>query len=222
MLRPSVVVLDVNETLSDLGPMAARFTDLGVPGALAPLWFAQVLRDGFALAAAGASAPFARIGEGVLRTLLHGAALDRPVDDAVQHVLSGMSALPLHPDVADGVRALRGAGLRVVTLSNGSASVADALLSAAGVRGEVEALLTVEDAAAWKPARAAYEHAARSCGVPVGDLVLVAAHPWDVDGAARAGLSTAWVSRDGAPYPAHMTAPTWTVTGLPELAPLLG
>jgi 2-haloacid dehalogenase len=30
--RPSVVVFDVNETLSDMAPMARRFADVGAPG----------------------------------------------------------------------------------------------------------------------------------------------------------------------------------------------
>jgi len=35
--RPSVVVFDENETLSDLSPLADRFVDLGVPGSMARL-----------------------------------------------------------------------------------------------------------------------------------------------------------------------------------------
>lgn len=48
-----VVVFDVNETLSDLSPLSARFADLGVPESMARLWFTAVLRDGLALAATG-------------------------------------------------------------------------------------------------------------------------------------------------------------------------
>lgn len=213
----AVIVFDVNETLSDLSPMADRFTDLGAPPTLAKLWFAAVLRDGFALAAAGATSTFAAIGEGVLSTLLTGLPLDRHMDAAVQHVLDGFSALPVHPDVPDGVRALRTAGHRLVTLSNGSVSVAEQLLGQAGLRDEYEALLSVEDAGVWKPARGAYEYAARTCGVAPRDLVLVAVHPWDIDGAARAGLSTAWITRDSGPYPQHFTPPTYTIGALIEL-----
>ena len=31
--------------------------------------------------------------------------------------------------------------------------------------------------------------------------MLVAVHPWDIDGASRAGLVTAWLNRSGGPYP---------------------
>lgn len=124
---PSVVVFDVNETLSDMAPMAGRFADVGAPEHLAKLWFASLLRDGFALAAAGAQERFAVIGEGALRTVLTGVSLDRDLDSAVAHVMSGFTQLPVHPDVPDGVRALYSTGRRLVTMSNGSGQVAEKL-----------------------------------------------------------------------------------------------
>jgi 2-haloacid dehalogenase len=216
--RPTVVVLDVNETLSDLSPLAERFTDVGAPEHLAPLWFAGVLRDGFGLAAAGTAEPFARIAVGHLRTVLQGQPLTRGLDDAVDHVMAGFAGLSVHPDVPDGLHRLRAAGVRLVTLSNGSVDVADGLLSRAGVRDELEALLSVEDVGIWKPAPASYAYAARRCGAAPGDLMLVAVHPWDIDGAARAGLRTAWVDRSAGHYPDYLTAPELTVSGLDDLA----
>jgi 2-haloalkanoic acid dehalogenase type II len=133
--RPTVVVFDVNETLSDMSPMAERFADVGAERHLAKLWFATLLRDGFALTAAGSSEAFARLGEGVLRQVLADVDLDRGSDDAVAHVMAGFGSLALHPDVVDGVTALRASGLRLVTLSNGSTKVAEALFDAAGSAG---------------------------------------------------------------------------------------
>jgi 2-haloacid dehalogenase len=215
---PSVIVFDVNETLSDMSPMAERFADIGASGQLAALWFATLLRDGFALTAAGAQEPFAELAVAALRTVLHGVELDRDLEPAIDHVMDGFGQLAVHPDVPDGVRALRRSGHRLVTLTNGSAQVAERLLAAAGVREEFEALLSVEDAGAWKPARAAYAYAARACGTDLTDMLLIAVHPWDIDGAARAGMSTAWINRNGRPYPAVFTPPTLRAAGLRELA----
>jgi len=216
--QPAVVIFDVNETLSDMSPMASRFADIGSQPHLAMLWFASLLRDGFALTAAGSTEAFARLGEEALRVLLADQRLDRDLDAAVEHVMGGFMALSLHPDVPDGVRDLRESGLRLVTLSNGSTKVADELLTAGGIRDQFETLLSVEEAGAWKPAREAYEYAARACGTELADMTLVAAHPWDIDGAARAGLSTAWVNRAGARYPGYFTQPTYTVSTMQELA----
>ncbi len=216
--RPSVIVFDVNETLSDMAPMAGRFTEVGAPGLLAAAWFAAVLRDGFALTAAGGKEPFARLARGALDAVLAGVSLDRPAGEAADHILAGFSDLSVHPDVPEGVRLLREGGLRLVTLSNGSADVADKLLAAAGIRGEVERLLSVEDAPAWKPAPAAYAYAARACSVPAAQMLLVAVHPWDIHGARQAGMRAGWISRGPAPYPGYFAAPDLRAPDLRALA----
>ena len=212
-----VIVFDVNETLSDMSPMGERFSEIGVPAELAKLWFATLLRDGFALTASGDTGSFAAIGADVLRQLLSGLELDRGLDAAVEHVMGGLAGLGVHPDVPGGIRGLAAAGFRLITLSNGSVQIAGKLFSKAGIRDQFELLLSVEDAPAWKPARASYEYAAAAAGTPPAGMVLVAVHPWDIHGAARAGLRTAWLNRTGAAYPDYFEAPEVTVTALTDL-----
>lgn len=219
--EPSAIVFDVNETLSDMAPMAARFDDVGAPGLLARVWFASLLRDGFALAAAGSAEKFAVIADGVLRDVLRGVELNREVEDAVNHVLDGLSQLTLHPDVPEGVRALATGGYRLTTLTNGGTTVADTLLSSAGLRDQFEALLSVEDGVAWKPVASSYDRAAAQLGLDPSELLLVAVHPWDIHGAARAGLHTAWLNRSDADYPRYFAQPDFTAASLGELARLL-
>jgi 2-haloacid dehalogenase len=191
---------------------------VGAPEPLARVWFASLLRDGFALAATGGTEKFTRLGAGTLRAVLAGAGLNRPAGDAVDHILAGFTELGVHPDVPEGVRILRQHGLRLVTLSNGSADVADRLLTTAGIRGEFERLLSADDAGAWKPLRAAYTHAASTCSVSIEDLLLVAVHPWDIHGARQAGMRTGWISRRPAPYPDYFTAPSPHTPDLVALA----
>lgn len=217
MTALSVIVFDVNETLSDMSPLGERFREVGAPAELAKLWFAALLRDGFALTASGGNESFAMIGADALRRLLTGAELDRPLDAAVNHVMGGLTGLAVHPDVPTGIEALSAGGFRLVTLSNGSAEIAEKLLSTTGLLDEFEALLSVEDAPAWKPARAAYDYAAAATGAETAGMLLVAVHPWDIHGAARAGLRTAWLNRTGDSYPLYFDAPEFTVTALTEL-----
>jgi len=219
----SVVLLDVNETLSDTSALSAAFERAGAPGHLAPTWFAAVLRDGFALTAVGAAAPFADVGRAVARSVLSGQVPVESLEAAADAVVGAVGDLPLHPDVPGGLRALVAAGLRVATLTNGATEVSDRLLSAGGAREPVERLLSVADAegGSWKPHPAAYRYALDACGVEPGEAVLVAVHPWDVDGAARAGLRTVWVDRTGTPYPEVFRAPDATVRSLEDLPRLL-
>ncbi|MEU0221083.1 haloacid dehalogenase type II, partial [Streptomyces sp. NPDC006265] len=96
------LVFDVNETLTDMSPLAARMAEAGLPGGLREQWFAGVLRDGVALTLAGGHAAFADLAGDGLRTLLarhghrHGEA---DLAAAVAHVLGALSELPVHPDV---------------------------------------------------------------------------------------------------------------------------
>ncbi len=219
--RPSLLIFDVNETLSDMTPLSARFEVVGAPGHLAKLWFAELLRDGFALTTSGDIESFATLGAEALRVRLGGQPLDRPLEEAVNYVMQGFSELAVHPDVVEGVRALSDLGIRLVTLSNGSATVADTLLQGAGVRDRFERLLTVEDAGVWKPALGAYAYALEECEVEPMDAMLVAVHPWDIDGARRAGLATAWIDRVGSRYPSYFAAPDVEAASLVELADAL-
>lgn len=216
-----LVLFDVNETLSDLGRMSQHFEEVGAPPQLAALWFASVLRDGFALTAAGRNAPFGEVAEDALRTVLAGQPLNRDLGDAVAHVMTKLKELPVHPDVAEGLRTLTGRGFELAALTNGAAATAEGLLERAGVRGDVGSVLSVEDAPRWKPAPESYAYALGKLEREAGDVVLVAVHPWDIDGAARAGLRTVWLNRSGAPYPAVMTRPDHEVSSIDELPGLL-
>lgn len=222
MQRPDVVLFDVNGTLSDLAPMARHLEAVGAPGHLAQVWFASTLRDGIALAAVGSAAPFADIAAGTLRGLLATVELSGGLDAAVEEVLTGFAELDVHPDIPEGVAALADAGVRLATLSNGAASVAEGLLGRAGLLDRFERLLSVEDAGIWKPAPASYRYGLGRCDVAAGRAMLVAVHPWDIDGASRAGLRTAWLNRDGLPWPGHFRAPDVEVVTLPALAEELG
>ncbi len=52
--------------------------------------------------------------------------------------------------------------------------------------------------------------------------MLVAVHPWDIEGAARAGLATAWINRTGGRYPAYFRPAYVQATSLTHLAEMLG
>ena len=208
-----LVVLDVNETLSDLDPLRQRFADLGLDPQLSATWFASVLRDGFALTALEQMHGFADLGSDALRDLAPGIG-----DDDVESVLDTFTSLSLHPDVVPGLRRLAEAGIEVVTLSNGSTGVAEGLLQRAGVRDLVADVLSVDDVGVWKPHPRAYAHALAGRDADAGQTALVAVHPWDLHGASSAGLRTAWIRRGERHWPGAFTAPDVTADGLDAAA----
>jgi 2-haloacid dehalogenase len=207
-----LVVLDVNETLFGLDPVAARMADVGLAGG-DELWFARVVRDGVAAAAAGHLATFADLARHHLEVLLaaqEGSRVAPPSlegSSAVDHVLDGFDELRPHPDVAPALRALAAAGLPAVALTNGSAELTRRLLARAGLTELVAAVHDVTEVGRWKPAPEAYRWLLDRFGVAPPRAALVAVHPWDVLGAQRAGLLGAWLDRDGTAYPTAFGAP---------------
>ena len=125
--------------------------------------------------------------------------------------------LDAHPDVRPAIETLKDAGVRVAALTNGSAGVTETLFERAGLAGFVERVVSIDEIQVWKPRREVYLHCAEALGTPPGRLALVAAHPWDIHGAAMAGLSTGYVARDGAPFPSVMSAPDVTGASLVEV-----
>jgi 2-haloacid dehalogenase len=219
---PDVLLFDVYGTLLDPSPLGDGFVEVGAPAHLAPTWLTTVLLHGFALTAARAPAHFTQLADGVLRSSLAGLPLNRPVDDAIARIMGGFNELDVYSDVPAGLAALGSLGPRLVTLSNGEVSVAERLFARAGMSGHFERQLSTEDAGFWKPAPAAYAYAAGRCRTRPAAMMLVAVHPWDIDGAHRAGLRTAWINRTEEPYPGYFSAPTLEARSLPHLAVLLG
>jgi 2-haloacid dehalogenase len=96
------------------------------------------------------------------------------------------------PDVRTGLDALRRRHV-TATLSNGHLAMLVDLARHGDLR--FDCLLSAELAGVYKPAPEAYRTAARLLGLGPSEVMLVAAHPWDLAGAREAGLRTAFVDR---------------------------
>ena len=109
------------------------------------------------------------------------------------------------------------------TLSNGHVALLVDLARHGDLR--FDAILSAELAGAYKPARQVYLRAAELLAVAPAELMLVAAHPFDLEGARGAGLQTAFVDRplehgEGSPARSDPDADV-SVASLPELAAAL-
>jgi 2-haloacid dehalogenase len=108
-----------------------------------------------------------------------------------------------------------------VTLTNGSVALSERMFADAGLTALLEHRLDVAAPGRWKPHRAAYEYAAEVCDVSVERMALIAVHPWDIDGAKRAGLQGWYLDRRGTPYPKAFLAPDLVAADLEQLATLV-
>ena len=212
-----MVAFDVIETLFSLAPLQERLAAAGLPAEALEIWFPRLLRDAFALETAGVFKTFREIAGATLAGLMAERQIE-PSQKKVDQVLDGFAELPVHPDVQPAFEMLQAAGVRLVTLTNGSADTTRKLLQRSGLLSMIEHTISIEAIRRWKPAREVYLHAAKIAGVPPGDIALVAAHDWDTQGAGRAGLMTGWVGRKGKFFSAVMKPPDVRGSTLVEVA----
>ena len=190
------LVFDVFGTLVDWrSGVAASFRASGVSGdpyELADAWRARyrpILAE-----VNGGSRPWGNFDDLHLVTLddlLTERDLELSVEER-RRLVAAWHRLDPWPDVRTGLDALRAQRV-VAMLSNGHVALLVDLARHGDLR--FDCVLSAELAQAYKPAPEAYLTAARLLDVEAGELMLVAAHPWDLDGARGAGLRTAFVDR---------------------------
>jgi 2-haloacid dehalogenase len=193
---PRICVFDVNETLLDLSALGPYFEHAFGDAGVRREWFQQVLQSASVATILGIYSPFDRIQSTALDMVAqrHGVQL---AESDRTGILGGMRQLPPHSDVRASLERLRGAGLRLATLTNSPGPMAEAQLMNAGLRDVFERVLSVDAVQRLKPAGEVYRMAAQQLGVEPASIRLIAAHSWDVAGALHAGCAAAFVGRPG-------------------------
>ncbi|NNJ28161.1 Haloacetate dehalogenase H-2 [Planctomycetes bacterium LzC2] len=139
---------------------------------------------------------FGVIGAATLRMLAANHEIDLSAEQAAR-ALAPIRSLPPHPDVEPALKQLTDAGYRLVTLTNSSAAGVKAQMENSGLQRYLSDRLSVETVGLFKPHAHVYRWAARQVGESVEDCLLIAAHGWDVAGAAWAGMRTCFLARPG-------------------------
>ena len=195
-MRPGVIAYDVNETLLDLSALDAPFAEVLGDAALRPAWFQTMLQLSFVGVITGDYVDFTTAQHAALRMVAQRMGRELSGEDA-ERIVGGMQRLPPHPEVSGAIARLRDAGFRQVTITNSPLEVARAQLEFAGLDGLVDDVLSADEVSQLKPGPRPYALVAERSDVPIGDVMLVAAHAWDVSGALAAGTRAAFVERPG-------------------------
>jgi 2-haloacid dehalogenase len=85
----------------------------------------------------------------------------------------------------------------------------------------VERVLGVDAVSSFKPHPSVYAYALRELNAGADEVTLIATHPWDLAGAAGAGIRTAWVRHSARLWPAVFPDPDLQAGTLLELAHLM-
>jgi 2-haloacid dehalogenase len=146
-------------------------------------------------------------------------------EDARDRAVRAWHRLPPWPDTVRGLARLRERYV-LTALSNGGFALLTHLAKSAGL--PLDCIISAELARAYKPDPRPYRTVAALLDVQPAQVLMVAAHTWDLDGARAAGLRTAFVARPAEKGPheeadrAADTTSDLAATSFTDLADQLG
>jgi 2-haloacid dehalogenase len=114
----------------------------------------------------------------------------------VDGLIARLRHLPAHADVPEALAALRARGFRLAAISNTDDSLIAGSLSSLGVT--LDAVITAQQARAYKPDLRLFQHAHKALGVQPAEVIHVAAsQPLDMAACKAMGIRAFWVNRRG-------------------------
>ncbi len=222
MHKPKAIIFDVNETLLDLAPLKKSVgAALGGGEDLLPLWFTTMLHYSLVDTMTNNYRDFAQIGVAALMMIgeKQGIRIDRR--SAEEAIIQPFLRLPPHSDVKPALEKLAASDIEIISLTNTTAKGVTAQFEFAGLIDYFDRRFSIEEVQAFKPDPRPYAHALKNIGAAPGDVLMIAAHAWDLVGAKNAGMQTAFVQRPGATLYPNAERPDHVVGSLTEIVAAL-
>lgn len=167
---------------------------------------------------ADAFVPHPRLNEACLRWALDKHHIELP-DSAIKDIESNYHRLRAYPDVVEALSSLKQQGHTLKIIANPSKKMIEAHSEFAGTLPYLDEIISSGDEAkAFKPSPKVFELGMKRAGCPKEDILWVTGHFWEIVGADRQGLKTAWTNRARQPMLQIGVTPTYTTRNLQELA----
>ncbi len=171
-----------------LGPDAQRFSDL---------WRMKQLEYSWVRTLAGRYQDFWAL---TVEALDYCYATFPNADPELRHeLLQAYRTLDCYPEVPPLIRAAKQAGKKLAILSNGAHDMLDSAITAAGLSGLFDAVLSVDEIDAYKTDPRAYRLVTDHFSVKPEAVSFQSSNRWDIAGAAAFGFRAVWINRSGAP-----------------------
>ena len=223
MPSPEALAFDVYGTLVDPIRIWKRVEEY-VPGedalSIAETWRRKQLEYTFRLTAMDEYEDFQQVTRKALDYALRAAGRDLSGGQK-DTLIEQYNDLECFPDVQPGLERLKSAGHQMVVFSNGSPSMLEPLMEAAGLRAYFDECISVDEVRAFKPSPKTYRRVAERLQRPIHEIRLVSSNPFDDIGAEAAGMRAAWVDRSGGLFDTLRPVPDVVVGTLTELADTL-
>src|SRR6516165_6193213 len=191
----SAYVFDAYGTLFDVHAAIARYRAAAGIDAdrFSEIWRTKQLEYTWTLTLAGRYLDFWTLTEPALD---YAFARVPTVDRALRaRLLDAYLKLDAFPDARAALTDLKGRGMRLAILSNGTMRMLQAAAEAAGVAALLDAVLSVDVVHLYKPRPEVYALVTKALGAKSGEVAFISSNRWDVMGAASFGFRPVWVNR---------------------------
>jgi 2-haloacid dehalogenase len=191
-----VLVFDVNETLLDMTPLKKSVNALLDNEQGFRIWFGMLLHYSIVSNSINDYHDFTTIAAATLA--MTATSMHKKVnEDEIKETLSIIKTLKAYPDVEKGLKLLKDHGFRLATLTNSPTNALKQQLINSSLTDFFEQALSIDSIKKYKPEAETYLWAAKKLKVKPEEMILIAAHGWDIAGASHAGLRTCFIEREG-------------------------
>jgi len=212
-----VLIFDVNETLLDMDPLKKAVNALLNEPQGFRIWFGMLLHYSTVSNTIADYQDFTKLAVATLQMTARSLHI-KVTEHQVLETLSVNQSLQAYPDVIKGLKLLSENGFRLETLTNSPEMTLKKQIKNSQLTSYFERLLSVDAIEKYKPAKETYLWAAAELAVSPNEMLMVAAHGWDIAGASHAGLATCFVARKGQSMYPLAAAPDYWATDILDLA----
>ena len=216
------VAFDAYGTLFDVHSIAALAEEL-FPGhgtELAALWRGKQIEYTHLRTLSGRYADFWTVTADALGFGCEQLGLDLH-DQYHARLMTQYACLAPYSETVSALHGVKDMGVPLAILSNGTRTMLESAVAAAGMENLFEHILSVDQVRKFKTAPEAYQLAPDAFGCPADEILFVSSNGWDACGAAWFGYTTFWINRTGRPHERLGVAPTATGRTLHDVVEFL-
>ncbi|MEQ1543623.1 haloacid dehalogenase type II [Methyloglobulus sp.] len=161
-------------------------------------WRAKQFEYGFLRSITKNHEDFFKVTEDALLYTIENMKLEATQAQKKQLLIAYLSLKPW-PDSIEGLKKLKAAGIKIITISNFSKMMLKSNADSAGIADLFDELISTEINGTYKPDPEAYALGLQHLGLKKEDVVFAAFGGWDAYGAKSFGYPTYWVNRFNLP-----------------------
>lgn len=192
--KVKLAIFDVNQTIFKFDEINKRFKEKGFNTILVDKWFTNILKEGFALSCVDKYIPFKVIAFEELKKIIINKRSNIS-EKEIKYILNGFQNLKPRSDIKKSFELLKNNKIEIVTLTNGPLLNSINLLKKNSLFEYVKECFSIEQVKSWKPNPKPYLNVLKNFDFLKSEIVMIAAHAWDLEGAKNIGIKTAYIKQ---------------------------